>query len=336
MTGILLESAGITDRGAIRTDNQDQFFVAELTRSLHTLSSSLALRDGAQLTGSTLGHFFMVADGMGGHRAGMEASRLAIQYFIASILNRVRWLSPKTDSDENALVEDLKVMLSESHREIKRQSEQDSELAGMGTTFTMAYVIWPRMYIVHAGDTRCYLFRKGELRLLTRDHTVAEQLMQSGRLTLADTQRSPWSNVLLNALGAGADEVHAEIAAVQLEEGDLLLLCSDGLNKHVTDAEIQSMAQQESNPQILCASLVDEANLRGGTDNITIVAARWRGQTQTERMPIYQSSQHDPSLLREIHAPSEEVDTSEMPTAPISTLDYSRRHEEPKGRQEPN
>jgi serine/threonine protein phosphatase PrpC len=178
---IRIEAAGVTDRGSVRADNQDQFFVAELTRCLNTISSSLALQEGTQLNGATLGHLLMVADGMGGHSAGVEASRLAVQYFIASILNRIRWLSPKSNPDESALIEDLKLILNQSHREIKRQSELDPDLTGMGTTFTMAYVIWPRMHIVHAGDTRCYLFRQGKLQLLTSDHTVAEHLMKSGR-----------------------------------------------------------------------------------------------------------------------------------------------------------
>lgn len=333
MNGIFLESAGLTDKGRVRTDNQDQFFVAELTRCLQTLSSSLALPEGTQLAGAPLGHFLMVADGMGGHRAGIEASRLAVQYFIASILNRVRWLSPKSDRDENTLIEDLKIILTESHQEIRRQSEEDADLAGMGTTFTMAYVFWPRMYVVHAGDTRCYLFRDGELRLLTRDHTVAEQLIQSGQLAPDDTQRSPWSNVLLNALGAGADEVFAEITTIHLKEEDMVFLCSDGLNKHVEDPEIQMIARKESDPQKLCQALVQLANARGGCDNITFVAARWRRENQTETMPIYQFTQNDPSLFREILTPAQERDTLPIDEFPAPTTEYPRPSESPPGSQ---
>jgi protein phosphatase len=323
MNPMLVETAGMTDRGVVRSDNQDQFFVAELTRCMHTLSSSLSVQPGAQLKGSPLGHLFMVADGMGGHRAGNEASGLAIQYFIASILNRVRWLTPKSDNDEALLIEDLKMMLSQAHREIKRQSESSDSLSGMGTTFTMAYVIWPRMYVVHAGDTRCYLYRRDELNLLTRDHTVAEQMMKAGRLAPDAVERSPWSNVLLNALGAGADDVFAEITTVELSEGDLILLCSDGLNKHVDDQGIQDRMRQHRKPEPLCESLIRRANEGGGSDNITVVAATWRRSHDTHSMPIYHSAVTDSSLLKQIAVPAEEFETSEGGTLRISTVEYN-------------
>jgi serine/threonine protein phosphatase PrpC len=320
MNCVLLESAGITDRGSVRVDNQDQFFVAELTRCMQMFSSSLALDEGSQLTGAALGHLFMVADGMGGHRAGTEASRLAVQYFIASILNRVRWLTPNTDADEATLIDDLKQLLNQSHQEIKTQSARDTELAGMGTTFTMAYVIWPRMYIVHAGDTRCYVFRKDQLKLLTCDHTVAEQMMKSGQLSADATQRSPWSNVLFNALGAGAEKVYAEVATVPLEQGDWILLCSDGLNKHVDDASIRNvLLQHADSPQAACSALVDQAKTQGGTDNITIVAAKWSKAMGGGRMPIYQSMKNQTTLLREIAWPTEDDETTEHVTMPLST-----------------
>lgn len=320
---IRIEAAGVTDRGSVRADNQDQFFVAELTRCLNTISSSLALQEGTQLNGATLGHLLMVADGMGGHSAGVEASRLAVQYFIASILNRIRWLSPKSNPDESALIEDLKLILNQSHREIKRQSELDPDLTGMGTTFTMAYVIWPRMHIVHAGDTRCYLFRQGKLQLLTSDHTVAEQLMKSGRLQPDSTQRSPWSNVLVNALGADADAVQADISAVELVDEDIVLMCSDGLNKHVEDLQIQNTIIQNPEPQALCQALVEQAKTAGGTDNVTVVAARWRRASQGDGMPIYQSIRNTSSLFREIASPSEELETHELSSENRSQLDLS-------------
>jgi serine/threonine protein phosphatase PrpC len=326
---IRFESAGITDRGVVRADNQDQFFVAELTRSLNTLSSSLALQAGTQLTGAKLGQLLMVADGMGGHSAGMEASRLAVHYFIAAILNRTRWLLPNSDREEAELIEDLKVILNQSHREIKHQSEQVPELAGMGTTFTMAYVIWPKMYIVHAGDTRCYLFRRGKLQLLTSDHTVAEQLIRSGKLSPDATQRSPWSNVLFNALGANADAVQADISAIDLEDQDLVLMCSDGLNKHVEDSGIQSEILKNSEPDALCRSLVEQANAKGGTDNITIVAARWSRIAHGDGMPIYQSAQQDPSLFHEIAFPIEDYETGDFETARLSSTDLRDAPTEP-------
>ncbi len=323
MKPMRVETAGMTDRGKVRTDNQDQFFVGELTRSIRTQSSSLALEAGSQLTGSPRGQLFMVADGMGGHRAGNEASGLAIQFFIATILNRVRWLVPRDDSDESMLVDDLKRMLTQAHAEIKRQSEVSSSLSGMGTTFTMAYVNWPRMYVVHAGDTRCYLHRRGGLKLLTRDHTVANQLMEAGRLDPSALERSPWSNVLINALGAGAEEVFAEITKVELLEGDRVLLCSDGLNKHVDDEAIEGVLGRWTDAHSSCEALVRMANDGGGSDNITVVLARWEPTAGNEVLPIISAMPAGEKIYKEIELPAEESETTDLESLRISTSEFN-------------
>jgi protein phosphatase len=194
--------------------------------------------------------------------------------------------------------------MSQSHREIERLSQQDPEMFGMGTTFTMAYVIWPRMYIVHAGDSRCYLFRKGKLQVLTRDHTVAER-----------------SNVLTNALGAGSQGVHAEIRTVPLEEDDLVLLCSDGLNKHVDDLLLRQAIVENKDLSGLCRSLVDHANNNGGTDNITVVVGRWVRATHADGMPIFEEFRGQSSLFREIAFPPEETETADIETIHLSSYD---------------
>jgi protein phosphatase len=217
----------------VRADNQDQFFVGELTRSMRVQSGSIDVLPFSRLFGDTLGHLFLVADGMGGHQGGSHASTLAIQFFVASILNSVRWLVRLDAVSEVSFTDDLKTMLQRAHREMQAQSKTTDSLAGMGTTLTMAYVVWPRMIVVHAGDTRCYIFRDGNLRLITRDHTVANQMMRMGQLDPESIERSPWSNVLVNALGAGAPDVFADIYKADLRPGDTILLCSDGLNKHV-------------------------------------------------------------------------------------------------------
>jgi serine/threonine protein phosphatase PrpC len=298
------ESAGISDLGLVRTENEDQFLVAELTRCMQSVSSSLPLQAGSQLTGGVLGQLLIVADGMGGHRAGADASRVAVEYFVASILNRLGWLFPKVDADETALIEDLKLVMRQSDREIERLSQEKPELKGMGTTFTMAYVVWPRMYIVHAGDSRCYLLRRGELQVLTRDHTLYQR-----------------PNILTNALGAGSQGVHVEIRTVQLEEGDSVLLCSDGLNKHVDDKLIQQTMLENTDPRTVCRSLIDHANKGGGSDNTTLVVGRWGKSSEDEGMPIFESLPSDRTLFREIAFPPEETETADIETLHLSAFD---------------
>ena len=175
-------------------------FIGQLARGIRLHSTSLKVEPNSVLLGDGTGHLFMVADGMGGHQGGEEASRIAIEYFMTAILNRPQWNSLIARyGEDHQLRDELGAILNEAHQEIRRRSEADVSLAGMGTTFTMAYVMWPIMLVVHAGDTRCYLLRQGKLDLLTSDHTIANRMLQTGRLKAGPSERSPWANVLYNA-----------------------------------------------------------------------------------------------------------------------------------------
>ena len=263
MTSIKVDTGGLTDQGLVRAENQDQFFVGELARSIKLHSVSLGIAPETTLTGDPIGQILMVADGMGGHRAGAEASGLAIRYFMTAILNRLQWNSLLADGQQDHLLDDLREMLNEAHREIRRRSETSEALSGMGTTFTMAYVVWPRIVVVHAGDTRCYVFSKGQLSLLTRDHTVANEMMRNGKLNPNNNERSPWANVLVNALGAGAEGVQGDLTSYPLEPDDIVMMCSDGLNKHVDDETIERVLAQGGTMQSICEVLIELAK-KGG------------------------------------------------------------------------
>lgn len=266
--------AGRTDTGRRRDSNQDQFLIADLSRSLRIEATSLQLPCPAHLHGAPLGQLFLVADGMGGHQAGNRASELAIHYMVASILNSLRWMIRPTDpASEQRFLSDLKDTLSAAHRAIVADSNTQAGYQGMGTTLTMAYVVYPKMWVVHAGDTRCYILRRGELRQVTRDHTMASQFVAQGSMSPDQSERSPWANVLWNALGAGAKEVVADIYQVDLQLEDRLLLCSDGLNKHLQDDELKARLTDAIDLGAACEECIREANERGGTDNITVVMA---------------------------------------------------------------
>ena len=310
MQTIEVQSAGISDTGKLRTDNQDQFLVVELTRSMIVRSGSLHGENGSRLSGGTIGHLFLVADGMGGHRGGSEASMFAVQFLANSILNSTSWLARIEPLIEDAFIEELKGMLENAHRAIEQRSKTLVGCEGMGTTMTLAYVAWPRMIVVHAGDTRCYLLRKGELKLLTRDHTVANEMMRKGQLSPEEMERSHWSNVLVNALGAGAENVFPDIYKLDLETGDSILLCSDGLNKHVADFQIQRSMTEAPDPQRACEELVLLANQGGGSDNITVVAAKFIAPSAAKnRMQLLVSSTTSESVLQDLAFPDSEMDT---------------------------
>ncbi len=270
-------SAGRTDIGRKRSDNQDQFLIADLNKSMLVQSTSLNLEAHSRIYGMSHGKLFMVADGMGGHQGGNRASRLAIDLLINQLLNSMHWFSSLDEEEhdrEEGFIEDLKLLMKRAHEAIEREARSAVDKKGMGTTLTVAYVIWPWLYVLHAGDSRCYLLRDDQLKQLTKDHTVSNQLVEQGGMTAAEANNSPWSNVLYNALGAGAEQVTPEVQKVALKQGDSILLCTDGLYRHVRDQEISDILSNELEPPETCRSLIELANFRGGADNITVVVAR--------------------------------------------------------------
>ena len=267
-------SAGRTDIGKQRTSNEDQFLIADLHKSLLVEDSSLQLDCQARLYGSSFGRLMMVADGMGGHQAGSRASLLAIDLLINQFVNSMRWPTQVSPGEEERFVDDLKQLFETAHKLIVRESQAHPEMRGMGTTLTMAYIVWPSMYVVHVGDSRCYLIRDDAAQQLTHDHTLSSQLAERGGLTAEQAESSRWSHVLVNALGAGGIQVTVEVHKVTLKLDDTVVLCTDGLYRHVKAEEMSDVLLRELELSEACRSLVELANFRGGQDNITVVASR--------------------------------------------------------------
>ena len=142
----------------------------------------------------------------------------------------------------------------------------------MGTTVTMAYVVWPRAYIVHAGDSRCYLFRGNHLVQLTTDHTIAQQLVDSGQIEPENPNLKRWRHILWNCVG-GDQQVQPEAVRCSLQPGDQLLLCSDGLTGMLKDSDIQQILASSETNKDKANQLIEAANLAGGKDNITAIVA---------------------------------------------------------------
>lgn len=269
-----IKCAGRTDTGRQRQSNQDQFLIADLNKSMLIQQSSLKLDCQARLYGRSFGRLLMVADGMGGHQAGSRASLLAIDLLINQLVNGMHWPTQVHPDEESRFVTDLKRLFEIAHKMIVRESEAHSELRGMGTTLTMCYIIWPAMYVVHVGDSRCYLIRGEQTTQLTRDHTLSSQLAERGGMSVEEAESSKWSHVLYNALGAGGIEVTVEVHKQTLEENDVVLLCTDGLYRHVKPQEYSDLLLRELELGEACRSLIELANFRGGHDNITVAVAR--------------------------------------------------------------
>lgn len=269
--------AGLSDVGRVREVNEDQFVVAHLSKTLLVQETTLRLLDQTRLFGGSQGHLLMVADGMGGMAAGKDASAIAVDTVTNYVLNTMPWFFRLDDTHEDDLREELKSAVERAQTTVHRLSEGSSRRKGMGTTLTMAYVLWPRLYVVHVGDTRCYVLRRQELRQITRDQTLAQYHVDEGVLTPEQAEHSQLGNVLLNAIGGGGpDEVLAEVYKARLEIGDAVLLCSDGLTKHVGDNHIAAILGAQPSAREACRALVDAANVAGGEDNITAVVAYFR------------------------------------------------------------
>lgn len=264
-----MTSYGLTDPGKVRPANEDQFAVAEVRRVMRVRQSSIPQPEA--LLGDQLGHLLVVADGIGGNRAGDYASALAVVGIENLLLNTIGWLC-RLQGD--GVLSELNEALRTTDRWVEEVAGRQPELRGMGTTLTMAYLTANTMYVAHAGDSRCYLWRRGRLERLTRDHTVVEGLVSSGVLTPEQAQRHNLRNVVTNAVGGGTAGVTPDVHKHELAAGDVVLLCTDGLTGMVSDEEVAAMLGQHRVPEQACRALVDEANQRGGVDNITVVVAR--------------------------------------------------------------
>jgi PPM family protein phosphatase len=269
--------AGTTDVGLVRERNEDSFLVADLRRWMLIEQTSLPTGETDRLIGASQGRLLVVADGMGGHTAGDVASSVAVDAVAHYVMYVMPWLLRLDRAEESdEVMDELRASLRQCQQNL-RDVVQRKGLHGRspGTTLTMAYILWPRMYVLHAGDTRCYLRRDGQLTQLTTDHTLAQQLFDHHAIDREELARSPLRHTLINAVGGGSQDVLAEVHRVELCEGDTVLLCSDGLNGHVDDDELGHLLDRSGSSDDACQRMVEAAKAGGGSDNITVVVARY-------------------------------------------------------------
>ncbi|MEO1618420.1 MAG: protein phosphatase 2C domain-containing protein [Planctomycetota bacterium] len=268
------DTFGLTDVGRKRSNNQDQFLIAELSKSMLVSASSLDQFREGRFFGGVQGQILLVADGMGGHAGGEKASSLVLEHLIGRLLNSVHWFFQSETDSEAEFVSSLKSLFRDAHARVLSESQEDQSVAGMGTTLTMAYLHWPKMYVVHAGDSRCYLIRDGVAKQITKDHTLARQMVEAGGMKPEDEATSRWSNVLWNVLGGNSDrELLADVHRVDLQENDSVFLCSDGLYRYFSAEEIAETLMQDQDASVTCKKMVSMANERGGEDNVTVVVS---------------------------------------------------------------
>ncbi len=243
-----------------------------------------------------LGTILVVADGMGGSRAGEVASRLAVE----TVLGVYR------SQEDGDVAGTLKRAVEEANRVVHGESLTHPELRGMGTTCTAVVVRGREAWLAHVGDSRAYLVREGAIEQLTRDHSLVAQLVRDHHLTPQEARTDPRRNVVTRSVGVGPEvEVDVEALAQALRPGDTLLLCTDGLHGLVEDRELAAAASGPSLDRA-CDDLIALARQRGGPDNITVVLARLdppadrparRPSSSSERLDRARSSQRTLMLL---------------------------------------
>jgi protein phosphatase len=194
------------------------------------------------------------------------------------VLNAFKWFLLSHGTDERLLLAEFQGVMQQTDRRVYEEATQQPQLWGMGTTLTLAYTLGRELYVFHVGDSRCYLYRQGALRQLTRDHTLVQELVRRGHLSPEEASTHKMRHVITNVVGGTEPGVQPEVHKERLEPGDVLLLCSDGLNEMVPDADIAAVLRAEPEPARACERLVAEANQRGGKDNITVIVARFDAQ----------------------------------------------------------
>lgn len=237
-------SFGISDRGLVRKKNEDFW---------HSHSSH---------------QFYVLADGMGGHRAGDVAAKEAVNNLISSI-ERIYQSHQKENIDIDHIATHLHYAIQDANCYVKQLASEKEELQGMGTTLSCVLVHKGTLIIGHIGDSRIYRY-KNTLKQLTEDHTLRNHLLKKGKLTLENVERYPYKNRITRALGTH-DMVVPDIDFIVLEPDDVFFLCSDGLTDHLKDEEISYILKNYSCIEKASKILVEAAKKKGGRDNITVV-----------------------------------------------------------------
>ncbi|HEU6452049.1 MAG TPA: Stp1/IreP family PP2C-type Ser/Thr phosphatase [Gemmatimonadaceae bacterium] len=293
---IIVHVYGHTDVGRTREHNEDSFVIVDLDADDASPPDSVRTR-----RVGPRGALFMVADGLGGAAAGEIASELAVNTVYDEL--RERWVKAGGRSADD-FASAIKGATEAANGRIYSYALEHPESRGLGTTATLAGLLGDTLYLAQVGDSRAYLVRDGVARQITRDQSLMQRLVDAGELTQDEADRSERRNIILQALGP-EPSVKIDLTHQRLSRGDVLVLCTDGLSGLVRAEEIAEVITQIPDLADACRELVDRANEQGGTDNITVIAARFEGEGLSVAEP------HDPVGHAVYRLPG-----SETPTEP--------------------
>jgi serine/threonine protein phosphatase PrpC len=274
-----LDVHGLTHPGKVRTTNQDHFLICSLRKQMLVHLTSLSGLDRMPVLAERLALLGVVADGVGGGAAGETASRVAVEAVTRYIAQSVQCYYASHGESDELFLASLQDAAAQCHEDLLELGRDQPDLEGMATTLTLWLGVWPRAYLLQVGDSRCYLLRDDELTQLSRDQTMAQELIDAGVLARAEAARTRWAHTLSSAIGGR--QTAPIVTRLEQQWGNVGLLCSDGLTRHVSDDRIRDRLSDMTSARQVCEDLLQDALDDGGTDNITILVGRTK-RTHTE------------------------------------------------------
>lgn len=233
--------------------------------------TSLPNADKLPLRGERLATYMLVADGVGGGSGGGDASRIALETITEYVATSLRSYHAAGAASDREFYDAMTAAALEAHQAVRQRAQKDPDHK-MATTLTLAVAVFPWMYVIQVGDSRCYRYWDGELTQMTRDQTIAQALVDQGILPAERRDASPFSHVLSSAIGG--DTATPAVTRIDIPRGCVILLATDGLTKHVSAEEIKAQVKAMTSSEQLCRSLLQLVLDRGASDNVTLISAR--------------------------------------------------------------
>ena len=261
----------ISHPGKVRKTNQDRFLLATINKRVTVVSSNLDEEDRLPGGDERLAYLAMVADGVGGGTGGAEASATTVET-VMQYVNDSLLVFYGARANEAGFAELLQAAAMRAHEAVLKRRAEQGVLGTMATTLTLFFSIWPTYYLLQLGDSRYYLWRDGKLRQVTRDQTMAQDLVDEGVMTRAAAAKTPMANVLSSAIGG--DTTQPVVTRLNADWHNVHLMCSDGLTRHVTDERIAEVLSSMTSAKQAGEQLLQDALDAGGSDNITIILGR--------------------------------------------------------------
>ncbi len=263
---------GLSDTGTVRKENQDHYLMATFHKRINVISTNLPNVDQRLPQGEQrLAYVAMVADGVGGGVGGAEASAIALESLMRYVDGSVT-VYYGANADEAEFIDLLQSAAMQAHNAVRARRDEKGLRGTMATTLTLYIGVWPTYYLLQVGDSRYYVWRNGQLSQITRDQTMAQDLVDDGVLSASRASSSPMAHVLSSAIGS--DKTMPVVTRLDADWNNVHLICSDGLTKHVTDERIAEVLGAMTSAKQAAEQLLHDALDGGGSDNITIVVGR--------------------------------------------------------------